>query len=178
MAKIIRVNKNSLSYFILLALEKSIDGVVYFNEFVNNPGYWAYGTGKHIDKSQFAQAIKRLREKGLIIKDVENDDQIILKLTEHGRQLVEGEKDEEWDGKWRIVIFDIPEQKRVIRNLFRRRLKEWGFRKWQQSVWISKRNVTKKLRLLIDDLKIEDWIAVIESDDTTIGNKILNGRPM
>lgn len=178
MTKIIRINKNSLSYFILLAIEKSIDGVVYFNEFINNPGYWAYGTGKHIDKSQFSQAIKRLREKGLIIKDIKNNEQIIFKLSDYGRELIESEKEEEWDGKWRIVIFDIPEQQRIIRNLFRRRLKEWGFRKWQQSVWVSQRNVTKKLRILIDDLKIGDWIAVIESDDATIGNKMLDGRPM
>lgn len=178
MTKIIRVNKNSLNYFILLALEKSIDGVVYFNEFVNNPGYWAYGTGKQVNKSELSQAIKRLREKGLIIKDIKNDNQIFFKLSDYGRELIEGEKEEEWDGKWRIVIFDIPEQKRIIRNLFRRRLKAWGFRKWQQSVWVSQRNVTKKLRILIDDLKIGDWIAVIESDDTTIGNKLLDGRPM
>lgn len=84
--------------------------------------------------------------------------------------------EKDWDGRYRIVIFDIPEQKRVIRNLFRRRLKEWGFTRWQQSVWVTKRNVTNKLKILIADLKIEDWIAVIESDDVSIGNKLLDGR--
>lgn len=143
-----------------------------------NPGYYAYGMGWDypLKKSKFSQAIKRLRERGLIEKDIINTDQIILKLTNLGIQALGSKDDEEWDGKWRIVIFDIPEQKRIIRNLFRRRLKYWGFKRWQQSVWITKRNVSKQLRLLIHDLKIEDWIAIIESDDTTISNKILDGR--
>lgn len=171
------IQKNSLSYFILLALEKTIDGFVRVDDFINNPKNYAFGSEREPDKSELSQAIKRLRERSLIIRDVDNTNQIILKLTDLGQKALNIEPEEEWDGKWRVVIFDIPEQKRVIRNLFRRRLKEWGFKRWQQSVWVTKRNVTKKLKLLIYDLKIEDWIAVIESEDIIIGNKLLDGRP-
>lgn len=172
------VKKNSVSRFILLALEKTIDGYVRLEDFLYHPGYYAYGDGWdfELDKSELSQAIKRLRERGLVTKNIINTDQIVLKLTDLGKEALGIEVEEEWDGKWRIVIFDIPEQKRIIRNLFRRRLKTWGFRKWQQSVWITQRNVTQKLRLLIHDLKIEDWIAIIESDDAMIGNKLLDGR--
>lgn len=171
------IQKNSLSYFILLALEKTVDGFVRVDDFINNPKFYAFGTERELDKSELSQAIKRLRERGLIARDIVNTDQIILKLTDLGKEALGIEENEQWDGKWRVVIFDIPEQKRVIRNLFRRRLKEWGFKRWQQSVWVTKRNITKKLRLLIHDLKIEDWIAVIESEDVSIGNKLLDGRP-
>ncbi len=174
------VRKNSLSRFILQALEKTVDGYIKLEDFIYNPGYYAYGSGWQypLRKSELSQAIKRLRERGLIVKDLINTDQIILKLTDLGKESLNSEVKDQWDGKYRIVIFDIPEQKRIIRNLFRRRLKGWGFIRWQQSVWISKRNVTKKIRLLIHDLKIEDWIAIIESDDTIIGNKLLDGRPI
>lgn len=172
MKKIYKVRKNSLSYFILLALEKSIDGYLTFENFAYHP-LWIE---RNIKKSELSQALKRLREKGYIEKDETNTNEIIFKLVDLGRDALGVETDEEWDGKWRIVIFDIPEQKRVIRNLFRRRLKDWEFRRWQQSVWVTKRNITTKLRLLIQDLKIEDWIAVIESEDILIGNKLLDGR--
>lgn len=174
------VRKHSLSYFILLSLEKAIDGFVRINDFLNNPGYYTHWDGWEypLDKSVLSQAIKRLRERGLIAKDHVNTNQVILKLTDLGREALGIEVEEEWDGKWRIVIFDIPEQKRVIRNLFRRRLKEWGFKRWQQSVWITKRNITKKFRILIQDLKIKDWIAVIESEDAIIDNNMLDGRLM
>ncbi len=137
------VKKNSLSYFILLALEKTIDGYVRLEDFLFNPGYYAYGNGWKFpsDKSELSQAIKRLRERGLVLKDTANTDQVILRLTDMGREALGINPEEEWDGKYRIVIFDIPEQKRVIRNLFRRRLKEWGFRRWQQSVWITNRRL-------------------------------------
>lgn len=173
MAKTIWIKKNSLSYFILLALEKAVDGYVAFDDLIHNPKL----AGRDLKQSELSQALKRLREKGYIKRDSTDSNEIILKLSDLGREALGVEEEEQWDGKWRIVIFDIPEQKRVIRNLFRRRLKEWGFRKWQQSVWVTKRNITKKLRLLIHDLKIEDWIAVIESKDVLIGNKLLDGRP-
>lgn len=173
--KVVRVKKNSLSYFILLALEKSVDGYVRFEDFTYHHYRYKWGIPE-LKKSELSQAFKRLRERGLIIKENIDTDKIVLKLTEIGREALGEDVNEEWDGKYRIVIFDIPEQKRVIRNLFRRRLIAWGFKRWQQSVWITKRNVTKKLRLLIADLKIDDWIAVIESEDAFIENKIIDNK--
>lgn len=173
--KVYKVKKNSLSYLILLALEKTIDGYVRFEDFAYHHYRYRWGLPE-LNQSEFSQAIKRLREKGFITKDIINTDQVIVKLTDLGREALGVEIEEEWDGRWRIVIFDIPEEKRIIRNLFRRRLKDWGLKRWQQSVWITKRNVSEKLRLLIHDLKIEDWIAVIESEDSMIGNKPLDGR--
>ncbi len=43
----------------------------------------------------------------------------------------------EWDGRWRIVIFDIPEQERLLRDAFRRKLRELGCELLQGSVWIT-----------------------------------------
>lgn len=42
-----------------------------------------------------------------------------------------------WDGKWRLVIFDIPEKERAFRDILRSHLKELKFRKMQQSVFVS-----------------------------------------
>lgn len=165
-----KIRKNSLSYFLLFGLEKSIDGVAYFDQFVNNPGYWAYGTGKPFDKPVISQAIKRLREKGYLETSI-NEGKVLIKLTELGEDALGFVDDKKpWDKKWRIVIYDIPENKRGIRDLFRRRLKEWGFKLWQKSTWITKKNVTEKLRRLIKQLGISDWVAVIESDDPAIPN--------
>ena len=167
-----KIRKNSLNYFLLFALEKSIDGVAYFNDVVNNPGYWAYGTGKPFNKPIISQVVKRLREKGYIETTV-NEGKVMIKLTELGEDAL-GFVDENkpWDKKWRIVLYDIPENKRGVRDLLRRRLKEWGFKKWQQSTWITKKDVTDKLRKLVKKLGITDWVAIIESDDPTISNLI------
>ncbi|MBI2595259.1 hypothetical protein HYW46_00810 [Candidatus Daviesbacteria bacterium] len=165
-----RINKGSLSSIILSILEKSVDGYVRFEDFASNPGLYAYygRWEKNLPKSGFAKAIARLKA-GELVEKVKVDNQMIVKLTNVGEQFLfdNNLKDDGWDEKWRIVIFDIPEQKRIIRNLFRRNLKKWGFKPLQKSVWISKRDVFEKLTRYISDLKLEPYITVIES------NKIL-----
>lgn len=171
-----KIRKGSLSEYTLLALEKTVDGMARVDHFINNPSFYAYGGGwdYSLKKSELAQAIKRLRGRGLVEFERKSTDLIIVKLTTLGRDALGNltALGEEWDGKFRIVIFDIPEPKRVVRDLLRRRLRDWGFKPWQRSVWISKNNVTEKLRLLIDKLQIREWVAVIESDDASLKNII------
>lgn len=162
------IYKKSLSRAILFALEKSVDGYVRFEDLMFNPGFYAYSSweGRPLKKSTLAQALKRLREKGLINEDRMDTNKVVFKLTEVGKDILGLDEFNEktWDGKWRIVIFDIPEQKRLIRDLFRRNLKKWGFKHLQKSVWISKRNIFGKLTSYIKDLGIEKWVIVMESD--------------
>lgn len=42
-----------------------------------------------------------------------------------------------WDGKWRILGFDIEEEKRSLRNIFRKFLHRFGFGMLQKSLYIS-----------------------------------------
>ncbi|MBI2338303.1 CRISPR-associated endonuclease Cas2 [Candidatus Daviesbacteria bacterium] len=160
--------KESIGKLVLLALEKAVDGYVRFEDFTYHHYRYHYGIPE-LKKSSLAQAIKRLREKGFVEKTTLKDEgKIIFKLTEAGKEfLLLSKSDEEidWDGKWRIVVFDIPEKQRKIRNILRSRLKMWGFTPWQQSVWASKKNVTEKLRRLIKELEIDDWVLVLESDN-------------
>lgn len=161
--------KRSLSSLILLALEKSVDGFLRFDDLINNPGYYAYhgGWDYPLKKSSFSLALKRLRENGLV--DFIDDTQLTLRLTDKGKEkallsklLVDEDK---WDGKWRIVIFDIPEKRRAARDVLRQKLKSWGFTPWQQSVWVTKKNCTKTLRWFVKKVGIKDWVRVIESDN-------------
>ena len=105
---------------------------------------------------------------GVIANVISEEGRQFLKLTELGKEALGVE--EEWDGKYRIVIWDIPENKRRLRDLIRRKLKEYNFKIWQKSVWVSKRNVTKRLRKFILELKMEKWVMVIESDDPSLSH--------
>ena len=80
------------------------------------------------------------------------------------------EEDEKWDGKWRLIFWDIPEKRKSIRDLLRNKLKQLGFVRWQKSVWASKKNCTEILREFIKSAGIEDWVLVVESDN--VGRKI------
>ena len=161
-----KVKKGSITNGLLLALEVAADGLIVLESFsYSSQMREIKGLPPH-KKPAFLEAIRRLRKKGLIEQERNKQGSIILKLTSLGKDYLG--KDEKWDGKYRIVIWDIPERKRVVRNLFRRRLKDWGFKAWQRSVWISKRNVTERLRNLVKELGLEKYIAIIESDDPSI----------
>lgn len=179
--KDMKIRKGSLSEFTLLALEKAVDGYLRFDDLLHKPKYYAYGDGwdKPLNKSDFSQALKRLREKGLIEYQQNKTNQLVIRLTNLGKDAL-GDLaglEQEWDGRYRIVVFDVPEQKRAVRDLFRRRLRDWEFIPWQKSVWVGKKNVTDKLRKLINKLEIQEWVAVVESDDsilTTLFKRSLN----
>jgi len=65
-------------------------------------------------------------------------------LTDKGRELLERKKintikievPKRWNGKWCMVIFDIPESLRKARNEFRWKLHNLGFRYVNLSVWV------------------------------------------
>ena len=132
------------------------------------------GLPRKIRTNSFAESMRRLRKKGLVEQAKMVDGQILLKLTNTGNKILENEKDDEVSNKYTVVIWDIPETKRVVRNLLRRRLKEWGFKSWQKSVWVSQRDVASKLRNFIGEVGIEKWVGVIESEDSVLGSLFIN----
>ena len=159
--------KKSLSKIALLVLEKAVDGYVRLEDFANNPGFYAYGHERNLNKSALAKALKRLREEGLV--DLISDKELALRLTDKGRSKALWIKmrleDEKWDGKWRLVIWDIPEKRKKVRDLLRYQLKQLGFEKVQNSVWASKKNCTLILNEYIKKVGIEDWVKVMESSN-------------
>lgn len=158
-----RVNKGSLAEALLTALENSVDASIRITDFAYHHYRYIHDT-PNLPKSSLSKAIHRLKAKGLIKKS-HIDDHVVIELTNLGKNfLAINNSAEEWDGKWRIVAFDIPEQKRIVRNLFRRNLKKWGFRPLQKSVWVSKRDVYQKLIDYIKNLELEEFITVIEAE--------------
>lgn len=163
--------KIGIGDLMLVALEKTVDGYVRLEDFLYNTHIYAKGYERPLKKTSFSRALKRLREKGFV--EIINEAQIIVRLTDEGKSRALWEKvkqlEEVQDGKWRIVAFDIPESHSLIRNLFRRRLKEFGFKQLQKSIWISKLDCTDLIRLYIKDLGIKNWVHVIEADNVDFG---------
>jgi phenylacetic acid degradation operon negative regulatory protein len=100
---------------------------------------WAYGKG-------LLRQIQRLEaEAYLEMRRDEVSGERLVRLTERGVKHCQGGFDPEgkwgmkWDGKWRMVIFDVPELNRPLRAKLRKRLIDEKFGCLQQSVWITPR---------------------------------------
>jgi phenylacetic acid degradation operon negative regulatory protein len=67
-----------------------------------------------------------------------------LEITKKGQEKIKQfdyedlkiEKPKKWDGMWRLVIFDIPEKKKKIREEIRLKLEDMGFYQIQKSAFI------------------------------------------
>jgi len=93
---------------------------------------------------------------------------IELRLTEQGAiasHLVRLQTRREGGSVATLIIFDIPESERHIRQQFRLLLRQAGFKKLQQSVWMRQADVYAIVRDLIAYLKAEPWVIVARTTD-------------
>ncbi len=117
-----------------------------------------------------AEAYRRLKASGHIeICGSGPLDERILRLTAQGRHTCRGEVDPErlwarpWDGTWRIVAFDIPEQDAKLRTRLRRKLHEHRFGWLQNSLWISPDPTDEFHALLSEKHLLPESLTLLEA---------------
>ncbi|OHA65982.1 MAG: hypothetical protein A3D64_02745 [Candidatus Wildermuthbacteria bacterium RIFCSPHIGHO2_02_FULL_49_9] len=154
------MRQNSLPYKILSHLEDIGEDML---DFIVNPPKTMYQAVKRLDREQRKQRIQyalfRLWKRGLIESTMRNNKKYIA-ISKKGRiqiarYVIEKKKKMPWDGKWRIVIFDIREAARRDRNFFRRQLQWFSFIELQKSVWVIPWDVTKEFRDFLSACKAE-----------------------
>ena len=99
----------------------------------------AYLKNKKFNKTNFNRDLKRLSSHG-DIKIGQNK----ITITKKGKaRVLEYQLDEmmirkpiKWDGKWRLVVFDIPDWHRKASNTLRLKLRNLGFEQYQKSLFI------------------------------------------
>lgn len=76
-----------------------------------------------------------------------------------------GEKSKRWDKKWRILIFDIREERKSLREKVRRTLISIGFKRLQDSVWVFPHDCEDLVVLLKADFHIGKDLLYIIADE-------------
>ncbi len=127
---------------------------------------------KSIKKRALRRAIKNLYESKLITEKQNKDGSFTIILSENGKkkaltyQLDEMEikKPTKWDGKWRIVLFDIPENIRKLRDVLRNHLNQLGFYEFQKSVFIHPYDCEDEINYLIEFYDIRKFVRFVIAD--------------
>ena len=91
-----------------------------------------------------SRSIKGLREAG-VIEEAHSGQEVYARLTREGKKKAHSIALEHehtlastvWDGKWRIVLLDLPENRKDERDAPRYLLKKAGFVCVKNSVWVS-----------------------------------------
>ncbi len=101
---------------------------------------------------------------------VDKNNEKFVKLTKKGqlRTLLEKSKiskSEKWDGKWRVIIFDIPEESSALRDRFRKLLKTYGFVKLQDSVFIYPYALNREALAYLKETGLMSYIRILKVEE-------------
>ena len=131
---------------------------------------------KRYKRHNFNQLVSRSLKSDLIEK-VEKNGEIYMRITSGGRKKIQRDfpmlsfQNKPWDGKWRIVMFDIEEVNKSARERLRSKLKELGFGMLQKSVFISPHNIIKDFLEFAEAAGLKDYLYVFETEHFVIGEK-------
>ena len=126
-------------------------------------------SGRRYYPSHIQSRIGRLRNLGFI-EFIEKNDKRFVRLTAKGKVelrrqqfIAKAKMPPRWDGVWRMIIFDIREYKRGVRNKIRYELKQFGFKQLQQSVWVYPYDCADIIALLKADHRIGKELLYVEA---------------
>ncbi len=107
----------------------------------------------------FDNAMYRLQRSGYIEKGKEG-----YRLTDKGYEVIHNYEPKK-DGIWKLIIFDIPEKQRPVRNFLRQKLQSLGFQKWQNSIWVSPYELDPELEKELLQLAQKYFVRLIKTTD-------------
>ena len=131
-------------------------------------------------KHQANDALVRLARKGLVVFIIKNGRKV-ARITPAGRHVLALEeqknalqlqKKKRWDKRWRVVIFDIPEYRRSTRDKLRLTMRNAGFYRLQDSVWLYPYDCEDFMTLVKADLKIGNAILYMVVEKIENDSKI------
>jgi DNA-binding transcriptional regulator PaaX len=139
----------------------------YFKIVSDNQAVWS---GFH-RKTLFA-SIQTLYQRQLLTIIEGLDGITTIAITEAGKRIAQELKrialpnvrPTDWDRKWRLILFDIPEAKKRSREGFRYHLRRLGFAEFQRSVFLSPFPCTEAIYALADQFQIKDHVVMITAE--------------
>lgn len=123
-----------------------------------------------IKEYSLKRAIRSLYQSRLV-KVMENDNgSMTLVLTEDGKKkaltynmdTMTVKKPKKWDGKWRLVLFDIPDKRKKEREVLRSLLKQLGFVKYQESAFIIPYECKNEVDYVVEFFNLHPHVRFLE----------------
>lgn len=111
------------------------------------------------------ERLRDLKQRKLIeTKTIGN--KLMVRLTEKGwqqalRDCVRCTTRKCKDGTIILVIFDVPESERQVRDALRAVLADCGFTMVQKSVWMTRKDVLNELCALLQGADLHQWVRII-----------------
>lgn len=126
-----------------------------------------YEDKKHSGK----RVIQRLEDNELIsIKEVDGETTIYLSKSgkdiaiKYSIENMEIKRPKKWDGKWRLVAFDIPHEKKLARDILRDKLKDLDFIKIQKSIYLYPFECEDEIEFIRSVYEVRPFVSYIVAE--------------
>lgn len=124
---------------------------------------------KHMDKRARERELRRVVSYMKSNQLLEGDYRHGLQITKKGRQRLEKSKIDNlrvkplqnWDKKWRLVIYDIPESHKPGRNALISKLTRLGFYQLQRSAWLHPFPCRQVITELTSYYKVNNYVSYL-----------------
>ncbi len=131
---------------------------------------------KKINERYLRETIKRLYQSKLVDYKENKDGTVVLTLSEKGKNKIlkydldkiEIKKPARWDKLWRLVVFDIPEDKNLGRKALAAKLKELGFYPMQKSVFIHPYECKDEINFITEMFELAPYVRFLRVKDVDI----------
>jgi DNA-binding transcriptional regulator PaaX len=124
-------------------LEDWLPVLIWAGDFISRPTWHnLFRSTEAIEHQDRLLRQLRYLEQRALLRQEQRAGQWVLRLTELGRLAALGGRDPEarwnrpWDGRWRMVLFDLPTSQQLVRQKLLRWFRQNGFGYLQNSVWI------------------------------------------
>ncbi|MFA5997392.1 MAG: hypothetical protein WC791_02775 [Candidatus Paceibacterota bacterium] len=123
------------------------------------------------ERVKIKRAIEGLRRGGFV--EFKGNERGLYVLTEKGREKamryaiakIKIASQKTWDKKWRIVMFDVPEEILQARRAINFALKRLGFVQYQKSVFVIPFPCEKEIDLIGECFKVRDHLRIIVASE-------------
>ncbi|MBI2052271.1 MAG: hypothetical protein HYT38_01155 [Candidatus Sungbacteria bacterium] len=130
---------------------------------------------KGVSSRKISKVLWRLRQTRVLEFLEEDDDRIKIVLTEQGKKKILEyrfdsmviKKAKKWDGRWHIVVFDIPENKKSARNGLGEKMRNLGLVPFQKSVWIYPYNCQNEVDFIAEVFGVGKYVHYIVTRSIT-----------
>jgi CRISPR-associated endonuclease Cas2 len=135
---------------------------------LESPYQWLARRKRH-SRKQYRESIRRLKNTG-VIDIIKKSNVDFIKITEKGALKVllakaRVCKTNKWDGKWRVLVFDIPEDFHSYRDRFRKLLKQNNFIKLQASVFVSPYPLSRDAIRYLEESGLRNYIRIMKVEE-------------
>lgn len=142
------LSENTLHILDLVKQEGKINVYTFIKTYFKNEAYRKIYT--HIYQLEKRGYLEKYKH-----KDVE-----FIRLSSRGLSAIETMRKVK-DGKWKMIIFDIPESQRPVRDYLRTKLKQLGFKRWQNSIWVTPYKIPDEVAEELQQLSEKYFVRLI-----------------